>query len=112
MAKNKLHTMEAAHERTLIVGVRLASERSALRMDDSLEELTLLARTAGLDVVGQASQQITTPNPKTLIGKGKGEEVNALAEELDADVILFDDELSPRHQRELEEPFGAKRRVG
>jgi len=111
MAKNKLHTMEAAHERTLIVGVRLASERSALRMDDSLEELTLLARTAGLDVVGQASQQITTPNPKTLIGKGKVEEVNALAEELDADVILFDDELSPRHQRELEEIFGEKRRV-
>jgi GTP-binding protein HflX len=103
--------MEAAHERTLIVGVRLASERSALRMEDSLEELTLLARTAGLDVVGQASQLITTPNPKTLIGKGKVEEIKALAEELNADVILFDDELSPRHQRELEEIFGETRHV-
>jgi len=111
MVKSKLHAKAPAHERTLIVGVRLANDRSALRMEDSLEELTLLARTAGLDVVGQASQQITTPNPKTLIGKGKVEEVKALAEELDAAVILFDDELSPRHQRELDEIFGDSRRV-
>ncbi len=82
-----------------------------LALEDSLEELTLLARTAGLRVVGQTSQQIASINPKTLIGKGKVEEVKALAEELDADVVLFDDELNPRHQRELEEVLGEKRRV-
>lgn len=94
-----------------MVGVHIAGDHAGLPMEDSLEELTLLARTAGLDVVGQASQQIASPNPKTLIGKGKVEEVKAVAEELDATVILFDDELSPRHGRELEEIFGEHRRV-
>jgi GTP-binding protein HflX len=51
------------------------------------------------------------PNPKTYIGPGKVEEVRALIEELFADVIIFDDELSPRHLRELEKVFGEKVRV-
>jgi GTP-binding protein HflX len=111
MAKGKIHSAKESPNRTLLVGLKIVGERSLLALDDSLEELTLLARTAGLKVVGQTSQQITTINPKTLIGKGKVEEVKALAEELDANVILFDDELNPRHQRELEEEIGDKRRV-
>jgi len=97
--------------RTLLVGLKIVGEHSLLGLEDSLEELALLAHTAGLRVVGQTSQQITAINPKTLIGKGKVEEVKALAEELDANVILFDDELNPRHQRELEEVFGERRRI-
>ncbi|MEX2144652.1 MAG: GTPase HflX [Anaerolineales bacterium] len=111
MAKRKTQPSVKGPERTLIVGVRLANDRSSLQMEDSMEELTLLAQTAGLDVVGQASQQISSPNPKTLIGEGKVEEVKALAEELDATVVLFDEELSPRHQRELEKILGEARRV-
>lgn len=111
MAKRKLHSAKDASDRTLLVGLKIVGDESLLAMEDSLEELELLARTAGLSVVGQVSQQITTINPKTLIGKGKVEEVKALAEELDTKVILFDDELNPRHQRELEEEFGDKRRV-
>ncbi len=108
---NKLHSAKDSSDPTLLVGVKIAGEPSLLTLEDSLEELMLLARTAGLHVVGQTSQQISKINPKTLIGKGKVEEVKALAEELDAKVILFDDELNPRHQRELEEIFGELRRV-
>src|SRR3990172_12538415 len=111
MPKGKLQSAKDSPNRTLLVGLKIVGERSLLALEDSLEELTLLARTAGLRVVGQTSQHITSINPKTLIGKGKVEEVKALAEELDTTVILFDDELNPRHQRELEEAFGDNRRV-
>ena len=75
-------------------------------VEDSLEELARLAHTAGLAVVGQATQRFDQPNNATYIGSGKVEEVKLLAEELKADVIIFDDELNPRQQRELERIFG------
>ena len=74
-------------------------------------ELERLADTAGLEVVGQTYQKFDSPNPSTFIGSGKVEEVKTLADDMDADVILFDDELSPRHQRELEKRFGDDRKV-
>ena len=75
-------------------------------VEASLEELTRLADTAGIDVVGQTFQRFDKPNSATYIGSGKVEEVKTLVEELRADVVIFDDELTPRHQRELEERFG------
>jgi GTP-binding protein HflX len=75
-------------------------------VEDSLEELTQLADTAGMGVVGQTYQHLDRPNSATYIGAGKVEEVKTIVEELAADVVVFDDELSPRHQRELEEVFG------
>jgi GTP-binding protein HflX len=111
MAKGKLHLNERVPERALLVGVHIAGEESLLPLEDSLEELELLAQTDGLEVVGQTYQHIANPNPKTLIGKGKVQEIKALVDELDAHIILFDEELNPRHQRELEEEFGDKRRV-
>lgn len=77
-----------------------------LPVEDSLEELARLADTAGIEVVGQAIQRFDKPNSATYIGPGKVEEVKLLVEELQADVVIFDDELSPRHQRELERIFG------
>ena len=71
-------------------------------------ELAQLARTAGLEVGGQAFQRLDTINPATYMGKGKVEEVGILREELGCDVVIFDDELSPRQQRELEEIWEAK----
>ena len=76
-----------------------------------MAELALLADTAGLDVVGQVYQRLERPNPQTYIGPGKVEEVRMLAEETLAEVVLFDEELSPRHLRELEKIFGDKLRV-
>jgi GTP-binding protein HflX len=111
LAKGKLHVTDQTPERALMVGVQIAGEPALLPLEDSLEELTLLAQTDGLEVVGQTYQHINSPNPKTLIGKGKVQEIKALVDELDAQIILFDDELHPRHQRELEEEFGDKRRV-
>jgi GTP-binding protein HflX len=111
LAKGKLHLTNNSPERALMVGVQIAGEPALLPLEDSLEELSLLAQTDGLEVVGQTYQFINSPNPKTLIGKGKMQEIKALVDELDAQIILFDDELHPRHQRELEEEFGDKRRV-
>ena len=70
--------------------------------EESLRELGQLARTAGLVVVGQAIQRLEHPHPATYIGPGKALEVAERVVETAADVVLFDEELSPRHQRELE----------
>jgi GTP-binding protein HflX len=94
-----------------MVGVDFFGDDQLLSLDDSLSELELLADTAGLQVVGQATQKLDHPNPQTFIGPGKVEEVKALVEETQADVVLFDEELSPRHQRELEEIFSANVRI-
>lgn len=77
-----------------------------LPVEESLDELARLADTAGLEVVGRITQRFDRPNPATYIGPGKVEEVKMLVEETEADVIIFDDELTPRHQRELEKIFG------
>lgn len=98
-------------ERAFLVGVDLQQEKDLLSIDDSLEELALLADSAGLDVVGRVSQRLNAPNPKTFIGLGKVEEVKALVEEVQADIVVFDEELSGRHLRELEKIFGDRIRI-
>jgi GTP-binding protein HflX len=75
-------------------------------VEESLAELAQLARTAGLVVVGQATQRFEHPHPATFIGPGKVREVTEGVAETAADVVIFDDELSPRHQRELEKILG------
>jgi GTP-binding protein HflX len=73
---------------------------------ESLAELERLAHTAGMVVVGYEVQQLVHPHPATFIGPGKARSIKARVEETAANVVLFDDELSPRHQRELEKIFG------
>ena len=85
-----------------MAGVALRQERGLLSLDDSLNELQLLAETAGIHVVGRDSQLLRQINPKTFIGPGKLAEVVEQMALLDAKVLIFDDELSPRHQREIE----------
>jgi len=77
-----------------------------LNLEDSLAELELLAETAGIEVLATLTQNLEAINSRTFIGSGKVEELKLLAEELDVGVILFDEELTPRHQRELEEVLG------
>lgn len=107
----KLIETAAPQEKALLVGVSLFSEKNLLPLEDSLRELELLADTAGVEVEGTVTQNLDTPNPKTFIGSGKVEEVKILAEELNVDLVIFDNELSPRHQRELERAFGESFRV-
>jgi GTP-binding protein HflX len=84
----------------------MVSSDGSWPVEESLAELAQLARTAGLVVVGQVMQRMERPNPATFIGPGKVEEVVRRVDELAADVVVFDDELSPRHQRELEKMLG------
>jgi GTPase len=98
-------------ERAFLVGVDIQDSKQLLPLEDSLSELALLADTAGVDVVGELTQRLKRPNVETYIGPGKVEELKALAEETLAEVVIFDDELSPRHQRELEKALGKNIRV-
>ena len=80
-------------------------------VEESLDELAQLAYTAGIQVVGQMVQRMQSPNPATFIGPGKVEELAAETIESAADVVIFDDELSPRHGRELEKALGERVKV-
>ncbi|HSH04017.1 MAG TPA: GTPase HflX [Anaerolineae bacterium] len=94
-----------------MVGVELKGGDPLFTVDDSLAELERLADTAGLVVVGEAVQRLDKPHMATYIGPGKVQEVKALVEDMLADVVIFDDELEPRHQRELERIFGEKVKI-
>ncbi len=92
--------------KAFLIGVDLVSSPGLLDVESSLYELGMLADTAGLHVVGQAVQKLKHPDPATYIRSGKVEEVRMWAEELAVDYVIVDDELSPRHQRELEKALG------
>jgi len=111
MAKKLAEPTIGPRERAFLVGVELFNQKELLSLSDSLVELAMLAKTAGLDVVGEITQKLKHPNSKTFVGPGKLEEIDALVEELQADVILFDEELSARHLRELEKRFGDQVRI-
>lgn len=93
------------------MGVHVRGSEALLTLEDSLAELALLAQTAGIEVVGQTTQRLERIDPSTCIGSGKVEEIIALVEDTRADMVLFDDELTPRHQRNLERAFGDAVRV-
>ncbi len=105
MAKKQPESTKKPIEKAFLVGVELKGSNSILSLDDSLEELERLADTAGLQVAGVLTQKLEKPASDTFIGSGKVEELRMLVEDCEADVIIFDNELSPRHQRELERVF-------
>src|SRR6185369_12471832 len=70
--------------------------------DESLAELRTLAESAGAKVVGELLQRRDRPDPATLIGAGKLEEIAGAAASMNADVLLFDHDLSPSQQRNIE----------
>jgi GTP-binding protein HflX len=98
-------------ERAVLVAVELNGVPTLLSVQDSLDELGLLAKTAGLSITGRLTQKLDAPNPATLLGSGKVEELRMLVTELGANVVIFDDELSPRQQRELEKELGEQIKV-
>lgn len=93
-------------ERAFLVAAALRDGRPLLPAEDSLDELARLAETAGLVVAGQTIQRLSHPYAATYVGPGKLEELKILLEELEAGVVIFDDVLLPRQQRELEQIFG------
>lgn len=111
MSKQNFYINTGSREKTLMVGVEIRHQPALLSLEDSLEELSLLAETAGLSVVGETTQRLDRPYADTLIGSGKVEEIKALVDECQIEVVLFDNELSPRHLRELELSLGSHVRV-
>ena len=111
MAKKIPQSTTPPRERAFLVGVELFQQKTLLPLEDSLTELTLLADTSGLDVVGELTQKLDKPHVKTYIGPGKVDELKILVEETTSQVVIFDDELSPRHQRELQLALGKNVRV-
>ncbi len=88
-------------EKIILVGVELPTDfRSAI--EDSLDELALLIDTAGADVVGRIIQRRESPDPSTYIGHGKLLELYEMSERLDVDTVVFDAELTPAQQWNLE----------
>jgi GTP-binding protein HflX len=92
-------------ERIVIVGVVFPGV-SPLEVDANLDELEALISSAGADVVGRIVQRRDRPDPATFIGRGKATELVRMAETLDADTVVFDDDLSPAQQRNLEKMLG------
>ena len=91
-------------QRALLVGTTYGTD-TVEEAEASLDELALLADTAGAEPVHAELQRRRTPDPATYIGKGKAEELRAVAQALDIDVVIFDDELTPAQQRNLEKLF-------
>src|SRR4030088_207237 len=77
-------------------------------VEEQMLELSELARTAGVVVVGTDTQRREKPDPAPFIGKGKAETLHALKHEADFDLLVFNEELSPRQQRNLEKKLQVK----
>jgi GTP-binding protein HflX len=92
-------------DRALLVGVTLAAQ-DPRESQSSLDELARLAESAGAEVVGRVQQQRRSLDPATYIGAGKLEELGKLAASGDASLVVFDDELKPSQQRNIEEALG------
>jgi len=91
----------AAIEKACLVGC-YASSRDRGRAEESLQELDALAGAAGARVLERILQERASPDPASFVGKGKAQELRTLVEALDLDLIIFDNELSPGQQRNLE----------
>lgn len=100
IVRGEIKLAEAPPERALLVGIDRPN--SEWDMDESLDELSRLAHTAGAEEAARTTQKLQKPNPATFIGSGKVDEIAALCEQLDIDVVIFDDELTPTQQSNLE----------
>ncbi len=100
-------TAQKKSERVFLVGVELKSQ-PAWEVQDSLEELDQLARTAGAEIVGNGTQKLESPVASTFIGTGKADEFATLCRKEKVDTVIFDDELSPAQGRNLERVFECK----
>lgn len=96
-------------ERALLVGVEW--RQGAWPVERSLDELERLADTAGAVVVGRLTQRLDRPVPKSFIGSGKVEELKSMVSRLEADVVIFDDDLTPAQQSHLERTLGEPTKI-
>lgn len=98
---DSLSTMDEGCERAILVGIQLKGD-DASTLTSSLEELARLTDTAGAEVVATTYQKLDAPNPRTFVGSGKAEEIAEMCHAYAADIVIFDDELTPSQQSNLE----------
>ncbi|MBC7189976.1 GTPase HflX [Candidatus Aerophobetes bacterium] len=95
-------------EKAILVALDTGAQEQGWSVKDSLEELAQLVQTAGGVVQTEIVQKRHSPDPAFYIGKGKAEEIARLCQELKTDVVVFDDDLTPSQQKNLEEKIGVK----
>lgn len=95
-------------ERAFLVGIELKIPQDDWSIGSSLEELAQLAKTAEAEVVGKLTQRLSRPSPSHYLGRGKLKELINLRAQYRYSVVIFDDELSPRQQRNLEDALEVK----
>ena len=95
------------YEKVILIGI-INQAQDEEKCKEYLDELEFLAYTAGGEVVHRFTQKVDVPNPKTFIGSGKMEEVHAYMTENEISTVIFDDELSPAQQKNIEKILKAK----
>lgn len=100
--------LEQRPERTMLVSLEYGKQDRQWTSEDSLEELRQLAETAGADVKAKFLQKRPKPDPGFFIGRGKVRDLALFAQQEDIDLCIFDEELSPAQQRNLEQALGIK----
>ena len=97
-------------EKAFLIGVILKGS-SRVQIEEQLEELKFLADTAGADIIGKFTQNRSRPDPATFIGKGKAETIINQASELDCNLIIFNDDISPTQIKNLQKIAGETTKV-
>ena len=95
-------------ERAVLVGIELPSRKQKGSLESGLDELERLAETAGAEVAQKFSQQLRSISPATLVGRGKVDEIGASLKDSHTDLVIFDEDLTPAQQRNLEAAFNVR----
>ncbi|MFV8225180.1 GTPase HflX [Christiangramia aquimixticola] len=98
---------DLSYERTVLVGI-VTKDQDHEKLEEYLDELEFLTYTAGGEVIKRFSQRLDRPDPKTFIGSGKMNDVKEFADENDIGAVIFDDELSPAQQKNIEKILKCK----
>ncbi len=106
--KSRQHSLTEEPERAMLVALEWGQETQQWSSEDSLKELALLTKTAGANVIGKFFQKRPKPDPAYFIGYGKVRELVLYAQQEEIDLCIFDDELSPAQQRNLEKVLGTR----
>lgn len=104
---SQFQDIESERDRVLLIGLK-TDDMSPQRFEDSLQELARLVESAGGEVLETVQQKRSHPHPQTVVGQGKVEEIALLAQQLGANLIVFDRDISPSQARNLEEQIGIR----
>jgi len=108
LSKNNMQETADTKERALLAGIDLQGKATLWSLEKSMAELQQLAETAGAEVVGIFTQKKDRPDSALFLGKGKIQEIAMAIQETSANLVIFDDELTPSQQHNIEQVLGTK----